>query len=204
MRKIRLITIFSIILMAQNAWSYGTGVSTFPLEITKKYIGAEFTGITSTGGGVGMQARYTEKLNATTVFDAGLGMGGGELTSRLFTGVDFELYPDYRNQPRISLKANFENAKEFGVRTNSIGVAPTFSKGFNFWGSEAYPFVSIPYNVSLDSGINTYNTNAKLTMGITGHLPIEGYRHIMATFEGTIKIKDTYSGLFFGISYPIN
>jgi hypothetical protein len=204
MKNIGLAAILALITLSQNAWSYGTGVSSYPLLIQKRYIGAEFTGITSTGGGIGVQARYTEKLTSSTIVDAGLGMGGGELTSRLFAAIDFELYPDYQQQPRISLKAKFENAKEFGVRTNSFGIAPTFSKGFNFWGTEAYPFVSLPYNIRLDSTGNTYSTNANLNIGVTAALPFSGYKHLMATVEGTVKIKDSYSGLFFGITYPLN
>jgi hypothetical protein len=204
MKKIGLISMLSLFIMTQNAWSYGTGVSTFPLKINKPYIGAEFTGITSTGGGVGMQARYTQKLSSTTTVDAGLGMGGGEMTSRIFAGVDFELYPDYQQQPKISLKAKFENAKEFDIRTNSFGIAPTVSKGFNFWGHEAYPFVSIPYSVQLDAIDNTYHTIASLNMGISGNLPLEGFRHLTASAEGIINLKDSYSGVFFGVTFPFN
>ena len=35
----------------------------------KKLISTEFTGVTSTGGGVGVQARYTQKLNKLTTLD---------------------------------------------------------------------------------------------------------------------------------------
>jgi hypothetical protein len=204
MKKIGLVAVISLLMMAQNAWSYGTGISSFPLVVNKPYVGAEFTGITSTGGGVGMQARYTQKLSSSTVVDAGLGMGGGEMTSRIFGGVDFELFPDYQKQPKISIKAKYENAEEFEVRTNSFGIAPTVTKGFNFWGHEAYPFVSLPYNVQLDAADASYNTTASLNLGIAANLPWDGYRHLTATAEGVINLSDSYSGLFVGVSFPFN
>lgn len=200
------IKILSLLLLAIPGLSYGfgTGVSTYPIMLDKKFISGEFTGITSTGGGVGVQGRYTQRLNSKTIIDAGIGMSGGERTSRLFAGADFELYPDYQNQPRVSVKTTFENAEEFDVRRNTIGVAPTVSKGFSFWGHEAYPFVTLPYRVSLDADNNTYQTQANLSLGITGALPFEGYKHLTGTLEAAVKLKDSYSGIFMGISYPIN
>lgn len=203
MNKIR---ILSLILLAVPGLSYGfgTGVSTYPIMLDKKFISGEFTGITSTGGGVGVQGRYTQRLNRKTIIDAGIGMSGGERSSRLFAGADFEIYPDYQRQPRVSVKTEISNSKEFDVRRNTIGISPTVSKGFSFWGHEAYPFVALPYNVSLDSDTKTYETQANLNVGITGNLPFEGYKHLTGTLEASVKIKDSYSGVFMGISYPIN
>ncbi len=199
-----LLSALVMLLASSSVWGYGTGISTYPLMLQKRYISAEFTGITSAGGGVGLQGRYTQKINDSIIWDIGLGMGGGERTSRVFAAADFELFPDYQRQPRVSIKINLENSKDFDVRKNSIGFAPTFSKGFLFWGKEAYPFISVPYNISLNSLGNTYQTNANFNVGVTGNLPIEGYKHLTATLEGTIKIKDSYSGIFLGISYPMN
>lgn len=200
------IKILSLILLAVPGLSYGfgTGVSTYPIMLDKKFISGEFTGITSTGGGVGVQGRYTQRLNRKTIIDAGIGMSGGERSSRLFAGADFEIYPDYQRQPRVSVKTEISNNKEFDVRRNTIGISPTVSKGFSFWGHEAYPFVALPYNVSLDSDTKTYETQANLNVGITGNLPFEGYKHLTGTLEASVKIKDSYSGVFMGISYPIN
>jgi hypothetical protein len=200
------IKILSLILLAVPGLSYGfgTGVSTYPIMLDKKFISGEFTGITSTGGGVGVQGRYTQRLNKKTIIDAGIGMSGGERSSRLFAGADFEIFPDYQRQPRVSVKTEISNSKEFDVRRNTIGISPTVSKGFSFWGHEAYPFVALPYNVSLDSDTKTYETQANLNVGITGNLPFEGYKHLTGTLEASVKIKDSYSGVFMGISYPIN
>jgi hypothetical protein len=204
MKALSLIISLASLTLSGAAFAYGTGVSSFPLQPERGVISAEFTGITSTGGGMGLQTRYSHKIQDKLVLDAGIGMGGGERTNRLFAGADYELFPDYQNQPRISTKFFFENAEEFNTRRNALGFAPTISKGFAFWGEEAYPFFALPVAVNLDSKTNTYATTFNANLGITGHLPIEGYRHLMGTLEATLDIKDSYTGFFMGVSYPIN
>ena len=189
----------------QKAHAYGTGLSTFPLEVETKLISAEFTGITSAGGGVGMQARYTQKLTENGTLDAGLGLSGGEHSARLFAGYDVELFPDYENQPRTSIKAFVENSKEFGDRRNIMGIAPTVSKGFTFWGKEAFPYLSVPYGISLNGSNHSYNTTMSANIGISGVIPSEIGRNkqLTANAEAIIGLKDSYSGLFVGVAYPI-
>lgn len=184
--------------------AYGVGYSTYPMMPGDKMVSTEFTGIVSSGGGVGMQARYTQNLNKETVVDAGLGISGGERTSRFFAGLDYELFPDYENQPRISLKTSLVNAKEFDNRFNIIAVAPTFSKGFSFWGQEAYPYVSVPFGVRLNDDIKSYNTTMNLSVGANSRLPFEGYHNLTANIEATVDIKDSWTGVFLGVSYPLN
>lgn len=197
--------VLSLIIATPSAWSaVGTGISSYPLMIDTSMLSAEFTGITSTGGGVGMQARYTQKISPSIVLDGGAGLASGERQNRIFAGADFEIFPDYMTQPRISLKTMYSNAKEFGTRRNNVSVAPTVSKGFSFWGEEAYPFIAIPYGLSLNSDTNTYQTFANLNMGISGAIPADGYRHLTGTVEMNVGLKDSYSGIFFGVSYPIN
>ena len=202
--KLRIFSSLIFLMTSASVWAYGTGISTFPLMPEKKLISTEFTGITSNGGGIGLQARYTQKLNSTTVLEAGIGMSGGQFDSRIFGSADFEIFPDYQRQPRVSLKANFENVKEFGLRRNVVGVTPTISKGFNFWGEEGFPFISFPVGLSLDTENQMYRTVISTNIGIVGNLPIEGYKHWTASVEGIINLKDTYSGIFMGLSYPIN
>jgi hypothetical protein len=204
MHSIRNIFCVSLFALSFNAWSYGIGVSTFPMMTDKKWVTGEFTGIASDGGGVGLQARYSQKLNSALMIDAGAGFGGGDRSNRIFAGADFEILPDYMNQPRVSIKSSLINAREFDTRRNILSIAPTISKGFSFWGNEAYPFMSIPLGLSLENGSKTYETIASVNLGIAGHLPIEGYRHLMGNIEGTFNLKDSYSGVFFGVSYPLN
>jgi hypothetical protein len=203
MKKIISLTIVSG-LIASNAFAYGTGISTFPLEVQKKFVSAEVTGITSEGGGIGLQSRFTAKLNERSTVDAGLGISGGERSARLFAGFDYEIFPDYQSQPRTSLKAFFENSKEFGVRRNIIGLAPTMSKGFSFWGHEGFPYLSVPVGISLNGKANTYLTTVSANLGVSGVLPIESSsKKLTANAEAIIGLKDSFSGLFVGLAYPI-
>ena len=188
------------------AFGYGMGISTFPLEEDKKVLSAEVTGIVSNGGGVGLQARYTQKLNQLSSVDAGVGISGGERSARLFAGYDYELFPDYDMQPRTSLKAFIENSKEFGTRRNILGIAPTISKGFSFWGNEAFPYLSLPYGISLDGKKNQYETTLSANVGISGLISSDYLiteKPVTANAEMIIGLKDSFTAVFFGFGYPI-
>jgi hypothetical protein len=190
---------------SQKAHAYGTGLSTYPLEVETKLLSAEFTGITSKGGGIGMQARFTDKLTERGTIDAGLGISGGERSARLFAGYDYELFPDYENQPRTSIKAFIENSKEFNARRNILGIAPTVSKGFTFWGKEAFPYLSIPYGISLNGNNNSYSTTLSANLGISGLIPADvgADKQLTANAEVIMGLKDSFSGVFLGVAYPI-
>ena len=196
----------SLGLGSSAAFAYGTGISTFPLEQDKKVLSAEVTGIVSSGGGVGLQARYTQKLNELSTVDAGLGISGGERTARLFAGYDYELFPDYDIQPRTSIKAFIENSKEFGTRRNILGIAPSMSKGFSFWGHEAFPYLSLPYGISLDGKRNEYETTLSANLGVSGRISHEYLatsKPVTANAEVIIGLRNSFSGLFVGFGYPI-
>jgi hypothetical protein len=209
MKKLNGLTLIAIILsigFVNSAFGYGTGISTFPLEQDKKVLSAEATGIVSDGGGIGLQARYTQKLNEVSTIDAGLGISGGERSARLFAGYDYELFPDYDIQPRTSIKAFVENSKEFGSRKNILGLAPTVSKGFSFWGQEAFPYLSLPYGISLDGKKNSYETTLSANLGISGLVSadfLSSNKPITANAEMIIGLKDSFTGVFFGFGYPL-
>ena len=196
----------SLGLGSSAAFGYGMGISTFPLEADKKLLSAEVTGIVSKGSGVGLQARYTQKLNEVSSVDAGLGISGGERSARLFAGYDYELFPDYDIQPRTSIKAFVENSKEFGTRRNILGIAPTVSKGFSFWGQEAFPYLSLPYGISLDGKKNSYETTLSANAGFSTVIPSENSmtnKPITANAEVIVGLKDSFSGVFVGFGYPL-
>ncbi len=194
----------SVVVMSGSAWAYGTGYSSFPLSLEKRLIATEITGITSNGGGLGVQARYTQKANEQLSFDAGLGMGAGERSGRIFANADYEIFPDYMRQPRFAVRAGYEYAKEFDSSRNIFSVAPTVSKGFSFWGNEAFPFVSLPIGMNLNTSSKTYESSLAFNTGITGHLPMDGYQDWIGSAEMQIDLKDSFTAVFFGISYPIN
>ncbi len=203
MRK-PLIVVALLALFSGAAFGYGTGYSSYPLLPKAKLVGAEFTGIFSDGGGAGIQSRYTQKISKPVVVDIGVGMNGGERSGSLFAGIDYELFPDYGRQPKVSFRAAFESAREFGARRNILSVAPTISKGFSFWGTEAYPFFSLPTGVSLNSDTKTYESQVSASLGFTGNLPFEGYKKFVGTTEAYLSLKDSFTGIFFGVSYPLN
>ncbi|MGB0453783.1 MAG: hypothetical protein ACPGJV_08705 [Bacteriovoracaceae bacterium] len=198
------IVLLASLIASSSLWAYGTGLSTAPMVKSKKYVSAELTGVTSTGGGVGLQARFTQQATRNVVFDAGIGMSGGDYDNRLFVGADYLIFPDYQKQPRFSVKATLENAEELDSRRNIVGLAPTVSKGFNFWGTEAYPFLALPINLNLNTDSKNYETTIAANLGILGQLPIQGYEHLTYSVEGTIKLKDSLSGIFLSIGYPID
>ena len=181
----------------------GTGYSTYPLRKDDKLIGVEATGVTSDGGGFGLQARYTQKTARRVVIDTGIGTSGGERSSRVFVNAEYEIYPDYLRQPRFTLRTGFEHSDEYERRRNKIHLAPLLSKGFNVWGKEMFPFLSLPTGISLEKSSRSYESFTNLNAGLTGKLPFGGYEHLLGTIEGTMNIRNSYSGMFVGLSYPI-
>lgn len=188
-----------------NAWGANVGISTFPLVQNKKFLSAEFNSVVSKGGGDGVQGRFTQRVSESISIDAGIGVNGGiRATGRAFVGADFEVYPDYVNQPRFSVKAALENAKEIIGRVNKVTFAPTISKGFSFWGKEAYPFVSFPLGLGLMNSSSRYETIANLNFGINGKIPLSGMAHLIGVIEASVSLKDSYSSINAGVSFPMN
>jgi hypothetical protein len=193
-----------LILFSTQSWSSGVGLSSYPLMIDKKFVSLEMTGNLSSDGGFGIQGRYTQKLHSKMALDAGIGISGGKRSGRIFAGLDYEFFPDYMKQPRFSVKAMLQNVKEGINRKNVFGITPIFSKGFSFWGYEGFPYASIPLAISLDSAEKSYETVANISLGIAGKIPFSGYSHLTANLEGMLNVKDSYSGLFFGLAFPMN
>lgn len=194
----------ALVFTSGSAFGYGLGTSTYPLMTDKKVIGVEMTGIVSNGKGVGLQGRYTHKLTNKIIVDGGAGIGAGDRSNRIFAGADYELFPDYMKQPKISANFRIENAKEGENRKNIVTLAPKVSKGFSFWGTEGFPYAALPLGLSLEGETSTYTTTASLNLGIAGKLPIDGYRHLNASIEGIVGLKDSFSGIFLGVSYPLD
>ncbi|MCY4524152.1 MAG: hypothetical protein OXB84_05390 [Halobacteriovoraceae bacterium] len=196
---ITLLLIFSL-----RTWGYGVGPTTYPMLTNKKLLSTEITGVVSNGKGLGLQGRYTNKISSNSIVDMGIGFGGGDRTSRIFANIDYEIFPDYKSQPRISAKLGLENAQEFDRRKNILNFVPTVSKGFNFWGREAFPFLALPMGISLDKAANTYETMAAFSFGVNGKVPIEEYAHLTASFEAQLNLSDSFSALMFAVAFPID
>lgn len=189
---------------ALTAFGHSLGVSSFPLQTKKSLISAEFGGFLSDGKGAGLQARYTQKLTPVMSADAGFGFSNGDRTYRVFANAEYELYPDYLKQPRISLRGGIERADEFDKTRTRFNIVPTVSKGFSFWGKEAFPYVAVPVALQLENTTSTYDISTRLSVGMAGQLPIKGYEHLLGNVETSLDIDNSYSGAFVGISYPLN
>lgn len=189
--------------IAMSAMATTVGVSSHPFAVDKKVITTEFNSYLSNGKGTGITAKYQQRVNSKLTFDVGFGITDGERSSRVLAGADYQLLPDYGRQPKLSLKALVDSKKMEGERVNSFGVAPTLSKGLAFWGNEAFPFISLPVGVSLNTGDNSYETTAALAAGITGRLPIGGLENLVGNIETNISLKGSYAALVMGVSLPI-
>ena len=198
------VLILSIAGFSAAVFGQGHGISSYPLSIQQKYVSAELTRILSHGSGGGMQARYLQRLRPELVVSGGFGFSNGERENSIFAGADYELYPDYMNQPRMALRASVERAQEFGHGHTKLGLAPVISKGLSFWGKEAFPFVSIPFGLDLNSGDKVYAITSQLAVGASVPISSDGYKKLLANFEVNVNVNNAYSGVFVGFSHPLN
>ncbi len=201
MRKI-LIGIISSSL-ALSAMASTIGVSNHPFTMDKHIITTEFNNYLSDGSGMGLSAKYLQRVSDSLSIDAGFGITDGDRASRFIVGSDIRLIPDYGRQPKVSVKGVLETENINGDRVNSFGVAPTVSKGFSFWGKEAYPFLALPVKVSLNTAENTYETSTALAAGVTGRIPWVGTRNLVGNIETNISLRNSYASLVMGVSLPI-
>jgi hypothetical protein len=191
-------------LMFSMAYANNVGISTHPFTMQSKVLNTEIDYIGSNGTGTGVNVRYFQRLSDKLNLDAGMGANSGERSSRLFLGADYVLYPDYSRQPRVSIKGLYSFRKEFDDTVHNIGFAPTISKGFNVYGKEVFPFISIPLQLGLNSDQNTYDTISSLNIGATGRLPIQGYENYIVNLEAQFDLDSSYNAIVLGISLPIN
>ena len=147
----KLTLILGTILLSSLASASTVGLSTHPFTMKKQVVTTEFNNYMTNGTGAGITAKYLQRVNEEIAFDAGFGITDGDRSNRLFMGADYAFIPDYGRQPRVSVKGLLETQDFDGNRINSFGAAPTISKGFSFWGKEAFPFMAVPVKVSLNA-----------------------------------------------------
>jgi len=199
----RLLLGLGALLMSSQLFAYGVGVSTYPLVLKKKMLSAEAVGIVKGGSGVGIQGRYIQEINKGLNLNAGLGASGGDRSYRAFAGVDYEIVPDYQNQPRIAINTSIIRANEYENDRNIVSFMPTFSKGVGIKGVEAYPYIAFPMELDLNADTQTYEGRYAMNFGVSGNLPFEGYRKLIGTVETRINFNDSFSAVFMGVSYPL-
>ena len=179
------------------------GISNHPFLMKKHVISTEYNNYNNAGSGAGLQLNYLRKINEDLNVNAGFGSTNGDRGTRVFLGADMQVFPDYGRQPRFSMKGLLESETIDGDRINSYGIAPTLSKGLAFWGKEAFPFIALPIKLNLNENEREYNTSTALAMGITGRLPIDGFKNVVGNIETNISLENSYSAFVMGISLPI-
>lgn len=206
MKKTNLIALVISTFITTQVFAYGLGVSTHPFEQDKRVITTEATGTMANRGGTGggMQARYYQRVGRDVNIDAGFGVSSATTARSFFGGADYTFFPDYGNQPRVSLKGTFANVYERDAYKNNLGLAPTISKGFNISGHEIFPFAALPMQLALDWQGDKYRTTNAFALGATSQIPIEGFEKLTANFEVNLNMKAAYNSAFLGISYPLN
>jgi hypothetical protein len=204
MKNLRGIIVLLALAVSASSYANVVGVSAHPFALKNKFVTTEITGNFSANSGMGVQARYFQKINSNINVDAGFGFAGGNRSSRILLGADYLLYPDYKRQPRISVKATFEKLKEAKINRDAMGLTPIISKGFAINKHEVFPFLAIPMKLSLDSESKKYKTVSSLAFGVTGRVPLKGYKHITGNIEANLNIDKSYSGLFMGVALPLN
>lgn len=187
--------------LTSGAFASIIGLSNHPFTMKKHVITTEFNNYMTNGSGAGITARYLQRMNDSMSADIVAGFTNGDRASTLRAGMDYRLIPDFGRQPKISLKG-FAGTESFdGDRINSFGVAPTISKGFAFWGKEAFPFVSIPMSVNMNTESSTYETTTALATGISGRIP--GVENLVGNFEMNFPIRNSFTSMVIGVSVPL-
>ncbi len=202
MRNIKYILL--AVVAVSSAFANDIGLSTHPFTLKNKVLNTELDYIGSNGTGTGVSARYFQRLDSKINFDAGFGVNSGDRENRIFGGVDYVLFPDYGNQPRVSVKGLYSYSKEFNNSVHMLGFAPTLSKGFNVSGREVFPFVAIPLQLALNSDKSSFETVNKLNIGATARMPFQGYENLTVNFETQFDLRNSYNAVALGIALPIN
>ncbi len=197
------VVLLLVTLLPSLSFAYGLGLNTYPLQERRLFLSPELVALLDDASGVGVQGRLTYKLNSNFKFDGGFGVGTGDRSIRLFLGSDMEIFPDYQNQPRFSVKAFYEYAREYKNGINIIGLAPTVSKELDFWGHKGHPYVAIPVALGMHTPSSTYKTRLNLSAGLTSSIPAINNVPMIGTFEATFNLKDSYGGFMMGVAYPI-
>lgn len=198
-----LLTIFTLTATMSTLWAQGMGISTYPLQVDYGHLTTEYVGMVDSADGAGIQARYTHKINSTVTLDGGVGIGNKDLNNRAFISADIEFFPDYAQQPRISLKPFIETANEFGNRRNIIGVTPLFSKAITVFERPLYPFVGPSFGLVLDTTERKYEFRTVAAFGVAGKLPFGNFENVIFNIEGDWGVQNAYSSLSLGLSFPL-
>ena len=182
----------------------GNTISSYPLGIQKKYVAAEFTSVFSNGQGMGLQAKYIQQVRPELSIEGGFGFSNGDQVYHIFASGNYELYPDFMNQPKISLEGLLVRARKLESSHTKIVMTPLASKGLSFWGKEGFPFIGLPITLDLNNDSMSYNVAYQLSFGATAPMPLPGYEKLLANFKLNMNIKNASSEISLGFSHPLD
>ena len=160
--------------------------------------------INPNGSGMGLQVRYLHNLSTKTSVEGGFTFSSSSESSRFFVAGNQVLYPEFSNQPKISLKGLVESSSEQGTSKINFGLAPVISKGIVVKDKEIFPFFSIPLKLSLDSKSNKYNTIFGIGAGLTTEISYSQNQFLILNFEGNLGLSSQAStALLIGATLPL-
>lgn len=204
---LKIMTFFTLVVchyLTNPVWALGEGLSSYPIPEDQALLTTELTNFVNNGQGMGIQARYTRKINTLLQVDAGLGFSDGEHQNRIFVASNYELFPDYGHQPKVLIRGLLENGRELRSRRTTLGLGPLFTKEIKSTEASFHPFLGVPIGLALDQNSRSYQIRAHLSLGLTGKIPFIGMENLLYNFEGNINVQNSYSMLYCGISYPLN
>ncbi len=192
-----------VFLMIFNVYANEVGWSVYPLQENQKIITAQFGGVFTGSGGFGMTASYLQKLSPKWDVEAGAGYTGGDSGFTIYGSGNYELFPDYEKQPKLSIKGWYQYSDENGESVNRFYASPLVSKSTLLWGHQVFPYAAIPTGVNLNYDNKNYSLFSALALGISGNIPFEKMKNMLMLLEAKLNITGAYSGLSLGLSYPL-
>lgn len=152
---------------------------------------------------MGLEVSYLTNPLEDFNFELGAGFTDGDRNSRMFAATTYELFPDFGNQPRVSIKGYIERNQFFNdITQNAVGVAPILSKGFAFNELEFFPFVALPIQFNRES--SEYSEMAtSFSFGATAPISTTRQRTINANFETNINLVNSFTGVALGVGVTL-
>lgn len=172
------------------------GLSAHEMQLRSNYLTAELVNKISIDEGLAIQARVTHFSGKKFNIDSGYAFHSGDREHRVFLGGAYEIFPDHKSQPRISLKAHLELVGLASDFDFLAGITPIASKGISVSDYIMYPFIGIPIR-------KVFDRNADTEMGFTMGTTLELQKNLMLSIEGTLNLRNMPSSLLIGISTNI-
>jgi hypothetical protein len=172
------------------------GVFNMPrfVDIGNNAIGFEPEVVTSNGGGLGANLRYTQGVSELNNAFALVGTGTNVRGFRIGGGMTFDFIPDVDSQPGIGvgLQGIYYRYK-YSVGKLETSVVPYIHKQFsNGKGSSIEPFFSLPFGPAFRSG--SYDWISQVVLGAIFHEDHSAIRYIGEVGVNVNKTESYFSG----------